>query len=54
MSSENERKFREELYMCVKNMGFSLNELYNMPVMDRLTYIRVHNKITKEMNSKYS
>lgn len=52
MSRETEKQFREELYLCVKNMGFSLNELYNMPVMDRMAYIRIHNKVTTKINNK--
>ena len=52
MSSEEEKKFREELYLCNKNMGMSLTEIYRMPVMDRISYIRIHNKITKEINEQ--
>ena len=52
MSSEEEKRFREELYLCNKNMGMSLTEIYRMPVMDRVSYIRIHNKITKELNEQ--
>lgn len=30
--------------MCHKNMGLSMDEIYNMPIMDRKMYIGIHNK----------
>lgn len=43
-----EKNLKEELYGCHKNMGFSMSELLNMPIFERHTFIKVHNKITEE------
>lgn len=33
-------------------MNLSMEEIYNMPRLDRKNYIRIHNKITKEENER--
>lgn len=43
-----EKHLKEELYSCHKNMKLSMSELLRMPVMDRRTYIGVHNKLSEE------
>lgn len=52
MSKEEELAFKEEMYLCKKNMGMSLDELYNMPKLERKAYISVHNKIAEEMKAR--
>lgn len=52
MSNLYEKNLKEELYLCKKNMGYSMSELYNMPIMERKSYISIHNKITREYNEK--
>lgn len=50
MSDEYERGLKKELWLCHKNMGLSMEEIYNMPVRDRKYYIYVHNKeVEKEI-----
>ena len=39
-----EKKLKNELWMCHKNMGLSMDEIYNMTIMDRKMYISIHNK----------
>lgn len=50
MSDDYERGLKKELWLCHKNMGLSMDEIYNMPVRDRKYYIYVHNKeVEKEI-----
>ena len=39
-----ERDLKKELWLCHKNMNLSMEDLYNMTVADRKTYIAIHNK----------
>ena len=38
------RDLKKELWLCHKNMNLSMEDLYNMTVADRKTYIAIHNK----------
>lgn len=50
MSDDYERGLKKELWLCHKNMGLTMDEIYNMPVRDRKYYIYVHNKeVEKEI-----
>lgn len=44
----HEKQLKEELYSCHKNMEISMTELLRMPVMERRSYIGVHNKLSEE------
>ena len=44
LTSNFERKLKNELWLCHKNMNLSMEDLYNMTVADRKTYIAIHNK----------
>ena len=39
-----EKELKHELLLCHKNMNLSMEDLYNMTVADRKTYIAIHNK----------
>ena len=44
LTSNFEKNLRHELSLCHKNMNLSMEDLYNMTVADRKTYIAIHNK----------
>ena len=44
LTSNFEKKLKHELWLCHKNMKLSMEDLYNMTVADRKTYIAIHNK----------
>ena len=44
LTSNFEKKLKNELWLCHKNMNLSMEDLYNMTVADRKTYIAIHNK----------
>lgn len=44
LTSNFEKGLKTELLLCHKHMGLSMEELYNMPVSDRKSYIFIHNK----------
>ena len=52
LTSDYERQLKKELWLCHKNMGLSMKELYNMPVRDRRYFISLHNKLMKEETEK--
>ena len=47
-SSLNDPVYEKELYSCHKNMEISMTELLRMSVMERRSYIGVHNKLSEE------
>lgn len=42
-TSNFEKTLRQELWLCHKHMDLSMEELYNMTVADRKSYIIIHN-----------
>lgn len=44
LNSNFEKNLKHELWLCHKYMKLSMEELYNMPVSDRKSYIIIHNK----------
>lgn len=44
LTSNFEKNLKHELWLCHKNMNLSMEDLYNMTVADRKTYIAIHNK----------
>ena len=44
LTSNFENNLKHELWLCHKNMDLSMEDLYNMTVADRKTYIAIHNK----------
>lgn len=53
LTSDYEKNLKNELWLCHKNMNLTMNELYEMTVADRKTYIAIHNKETEKENAKY-
>ena len=44
LTSNFEKNLKTELWLCHSNMKLSMEDLYNMTVADRKTYIVMHNK----------
>lgn len=44
LTSNFDKNLKYELWLCHKNMELSMEDLYNMTVADRKTYIAIHNK----------
>ena len=44
LTTEFENLLKKEIWLCHKNMNLTLDELYNMTVMDRRTFIAIHNR----------
>ena len=57
LTTEFEKALKKEIWLCHKNMKLPLTEIYNMTVMDRRTFISIHNKETekekKQIESKF-
>jgi hypothetical protein len=43
-TSNFEKTLRQELWLCHKHMDLSMEDLYNMSVTDRKSYIIIHNR----------
>lgn len=56
-TTEFEKALKREIWLCHRNMKLPLTEIYNMTVMDRRTFIAIHNRETekekKELDSKF-
>lgn len=54
---EFEKGLKKEIWLCHRNMKLSLTEIYNMTVMDRRTFISIHNKEAekekKQLDTKF-
>ena len=48
LTSNFDRNLKMELWLCHVNMKLSMEDLYNMTVADRKTYISIHNKETEK------
>ena len=49
LTSNFERNLKYEIWACHNNMNLSMEDIYNMTVADRKTYIAIHNKqVAKE------
>jgi len=44
LTSNFDKNLKYELWLCHKNMNLSMEDLYNMTVADRKSYITIHNK----------
>ena len=44
LTSNFDKNLKYELWLCHNNMNLSMDDLYNMTVADRKTYIIIHNK----------
>lgn len=44
LTSNFEKNLKTELWLCHSNMKLSMEDLYNMTVADRKSYIMIHNK----------
>ena len=51
-----EKNLKQELWACHKNMGLTMEEIYDITIRDRKFYIQTHNKEvereTEQMKSK--
>ena len=47
LTSNFEKNLKTELWLCHHNMKLSMEDLYNMTVADRKTYIKIHNRQMK-------
>ena len=45
---------KEELFGCMKYMKMQYDQLLKMPTRDRKYFIKKHNEVTQEENSRYS
>lgn len=52
LTSNFEKNLRHELWLCHKNMNLTMEDLYNMTVADRKTYIMIHNKQVEKEKEK--
>lgn len=52
MYDNYEKHLKEEIWCCHKNMGLSLNEIYNLPIQDRKMFIYLHNKEVEKLNEQ--
>lgn len=52
LTSDFEKHLKNELWLCHKHMGLSMEEIYNMPVNDRKDYISIHNKQVEKENER--
>lgn len=52
LTSNFEKYLKYELWLCHKNMGLSMEDLYNMTVVDRKNYIIIHNKEIQKENQR--
>lgn len=43
-----EKNLKKELFLCHKNMGLSMEEIYDMPTRDRKYYISIHNEAVEQ------
>ena len=48
LTSNFDKNLKMELWLCHVNMKLSMEDLYNMTVADRKSYIAIHNKETEK------
>ena len=44
LTSNYEKNLKNELWLCHKHMSLTMEEIYNMTVLDRKNYILIHNR----------
>ena len=54
VSPNYERNLKEEIWGCHKYIGFSLDEIMNMPIRDRKAYIQKHNQEQASKRGSYT
>lgn len=47
LTSNFEKNFKNEMWLCHKYMDLTMDEIYRMTVMDRKDFISIHNKIVE-------
>lgn len=52
LTSNFDKNLKYELWLCHKNMDLTMEDLYNMTVADRKTYIAIHNKQVEKEKQK--
>ena len=48
LTTKFEKNLKNELWLCNKNMNLSMEEILNMSVADRKSYISIHNKLVEK------
>jgi len=54
LTSNFDKHLKHELWLCHTNMNLSMEEIYNMTVADRKTYIILHNKEVEKENERWN
>lgn len=52
LTSNYEKNLKHELWLCHKYMDLTMEEIYNMTVIDRKNYIQIHNKQVEKEKEK--
>lgn len=48
LTTKFEKNLKNEIWLCHKNMNLSMDEILNMSVADRKTYISIHNRLVEK------
>ena len=49
-----EKNLKKELFLCHKYLGYTMDDIFSMPVRDRKFYVRQHNKIVEQEKEKWN
>ena len=52
LSPNYEKNFKTEIWLCHKNMNLSMEDIYNMTIIDRKNFIAIHNKEVEKDNER--
>ena len=52
LTTDYERQLKKELFMCHKNMNYSMEDLLRMTVSDRRSFIILHNTEVERENKE--
>ena len=47
-----DRNLKKELWLCHEHMNLSMDDIYNMTVADRKSYIAIHNREIEKQKEK--
>lgn len=51
LSSDYEKRLKDEIYGCFKYIGIPIETVYNMPIQDRKYFIQKHNSEQEEAST---
>lgn len=52
LTTDFEKSLKTEIWLCHKNMGLSMEDIYNMTVADRHDFITIHNREVEKENKE--